>query len=470
MNRTVAAGATPRDPRAQPQQHPQSPLTAYQRDIWAAGSQAPQSPQFNCVLHESLRGPVDHEVLARCVEHVLHRHTTFRLRFAEHAGRPLQWVADEAIRVGRIDLSHEPEPQAACAEWMRRSMATALPLTEGGGLVEATLLLEGPDVTHLHVKAHHIVADGWTINRVSHEITEDYARATGAGGQGAADPCASSSYLALIEEEAAYRAGAAGDRDRAFHREALAGVEPALFTRTPGGDRHGRHSFVVEQVRAAGLAPFAYVAAMFGTWLTRLHRSPEAVLGVPFLNRPESHHKDTLGQFANTLPLRLPAHGGRTVRELVADTQQSIVDLRHHERLSLGDVLRELPSTAGGPRQLFDVTLSVVKPGAIATPIWRKVREAGEKILNETPHDIAELYRLPFEEFLRMNEQRAQSSGTQPEDFARTVFRALTSAQPRTRYCVGNDARTAALLSRLLPDAALDRGFHQLTKGTSRNP
>ncbi|MFE3646719.1 amino acid adenylation domain-containing protein [Streptomyces sp. NPDC059152] len=363
MNRTVAAGATPRDPRAQPQQHPQSPLTAYQRDIWAAGSQAPQSPQFNCVLHESLRGPVDHEVLARCVEHVLHRHTTFRLRFAEHAGRPLQWVADEAIRVGRIDLSHEPEPQAACAEWMRRSMATALPLTEGGGLVEATLLLEGPDVTHLHVKAHHIVADGWTINRVSHEITEDYARATGAGGQGAADPCASSSYLALIEEEAAYRAGAAGDRDRAFHREALAGVEPALFTRTPGGDRHGRHSFVVdgrvvEQVRAAGLAPFAYVAAMFGTWLTRLHRSPEAVLGVPFLNRPESHHKDTLGQFANTLPLRLPAHGGRTVRELVADTQQSIVDLRHHERLSLGDVLRELPTTAGGPRQLFDVTLS----------------------------------------------------------------------------------------------------------------
>ncbi|GGX21237.1 SDR family oxidoreductase [Streptomyces noursei] len=117
----------------------------------------------------------------------------------------------------------------------------------------------------------------------------------------------------------------------------------------------------------------------------------------------------------------------------------------------------------------FGISVSVVKPGAIATPIWHKVRETGEKILDKTPHDIADLYRLPFEEFLRMNEDRAQSSSTQPEDFARTVFRALTSAQPRTRYCVGNDARTAALLSRLLPDAALDRGFHQLTEATSRN-
>ncbi|WEB38186.1 amino acid adenylation domain-containing protein [Streptomyces yunnanensis] len=367
MNRTVAAGAAPRDPQAQAQQHPQSPLTAYQRDIWAAGSQAPQSPQFNCVLHERLRGTIDHDVLAACVESALHRHATFRLRFAEHAGKPVQWVAaDESIQVGRVDLTSEPEPRAACAEWMRRSMATALPLTEGGALVEATLLLEGPDVTHLHVKAHHIVADGWTVNRLSHEILEDYARATGDGGPGAAGPRTSSSYLAFIEEEAAYRAGAEGERDRAFHREALAGVAPALFPRTAGGGGRGRHSFVVDghladRVRAAGLSPFAYRATMFGIWLTRLHRTEEVVLGIPFLNRPADHHKDVLGQFANTLPLRFTAPGERTIRELVAATQDAIRALRPHARLSLGDILRELPTSAGGPRQLFDVTVSYLR-------------------------------------------------------------------------------------------------------------
>lgn len=365
MTRTAAARAALRG--TQVQEHAQSPLTAYQRDIWAAGSQAPGSPQFNCVLHERLRGGVDHGVLAECTERALHRHETFRLRFGERAGTPFQWVAGGNIRVSSIDLSQEPDPDAACAAWMRRSMATALPLTDGGSLVEATLLRESPDVTHLHIKAHHIVADGWTVDRLSHEILEDYARATGDvrehPGREHTGPREPSSYLAFVDEEAAYRAGADGDRDRAFHREALAGVAPALFPRASGGSGRGRHSFVVEgaladRVRAAGLSPFAYLATMFGTWLTRLHRSEEVVLGVPFLNRPEPHHKAVLGQFANTLPLRVAAPGGRTVRELVAATQEATRALRNHERLSLGDVLRQLPPSAEGPRRLFDVTVS----------------------------------------------------------------------------------------------------------------
>ncbi|GAA2612242.1 SDR family oxidoreductase [Streptomyces tubercidicus] len=112
----------------------------------------------------------------------------------------------------------------------------------------------------------------------------------------------------------------------------------------------------------------------------------------------------------------------------------------------------------------FGVSVSVVKPGAIATPIWDKVREAGEEILNKGPEDIAGRYRAPFEQFLRMNEQRAQSSSTRPEDFARTVFRALTAPRPRTRYCVGPDAWAAATLSRLLPDSVLDRGLSAVTR------
>ncbi|MFE3937638.1 condensation domain-containing protein, partial [Streptomyces goshikiensis] len=126
------------------------PLTAYQRDVWSVGSQAPESPQFNCVLHERLDGGIDHERLAVCAERVLHRHDAFRLRLAERAGVPFQRVAEDRVPVPVIDLSHEPVPDAACAEWMRGSLAGALPLGSGP-LVEAVLLVESPDVTHLHI-------------------------------------------------------------------------------------------------------------------------------------------------------------------------------------------------------------------------------------------------------------------------------------------------------------------------------
>ncbi|MFD5516989.1 amino acid adenylation domain-containing protein [Streptomyces sp. NPDC127066] len=362
--------------------HHQAPhqLTAYQRDVWAVGSQAPESPQFNCVLHELLHGVVDPHRLAALAERVLHRHETFRLRFAHDAGTPSQRVVPERVPVVVVDLSQEPEPDTACTEWMRRSLADALPLG-GGPLVEATLLLESPDVTHLHIKAHHIVADGWTLDRLSHEILQEYAREPhGDPRRGSPDPRRSapqtSSYLAFVEEDAAYRSGRDGDRDRAFYRDYLLGVTPALFARTTnsGPRERGRHSFVidgalVDRVRAAGYWPFTYVAAMLGTYLTRLHRSEEVVLGVPFLNRPTERHRDVLGQFANTLPLRVAAPGGLTVRQLLDGVQGGTRVLRRHERLSLGDILREAPAAARGPRQLFDVTLSYLN--------WSRPKTAG---------------------------------------------------------------------------------------------
>ncbi|MFI5753628.1 amino acid adenylation domain-containing protein [Streptomyces sp. NPDC051569] len=346
--------------------NPGSPhqLTSYQRDVWSIGSRAPESPQFNCVLHERLQGGVNPQRLAACAERVLHRHETFRLRFADSAGVPFQRVAQETVPVAVIDLSHAPEPDTARAEWMRASMARALPL-DGGPLVEATVLLENTDVTHLYVKAHHIVADGWTLDRLGHEVLREYTRAQESDQLNTTGEAPS--YLGFIEEDSAYRAGTDGDRDRAFYREYLAGVTPALFTRTTGnGPRErGRHSFVIDgaligRVRAMGHWPFTYVAAMLATCLTRQHRSEEVVLGVPFLNRPTRRHRDVLGQFANTLPLRVTAPGGLTVRELLAEIQGTTRRLRRHERLPLGDILRETSPAAGVPRQLFDVTLSSV--------------------------------------------------------------------------------------------------------------
>ncbi len=54
----------------------------------------------------------------------------------------------------------------------------------------------------------------------------------------------------------------------------------------------------------------------------------------------------------------------------------------------------------------FGISVSIVRPGAIATPIWDKVRETGEGLLNQAPDAIADLYRAPFEQFMRMNERR----------------------------------------------------------------
>ncbi|MFK0295417.1 SDR family oxidoreductase [Streptomyces sp. NPDC090442] len=109
------------------------------------------------------------------------------------------------------------------------------------------------------------------------------------------------------------------------------------------------------------------------------------------------------------------------------------------------------------------IDVILVQPGAIATPIWEKVQEAGQDVLDVLPTEVAERYRPSFERFLKMNEQRAQASRTTPEHYARTIAEALTAAHPRTRYRVGPDATLAAVLGRALPDRILDQVLASLT-------
>ncbi|MDT9682316.1 SDR family oxidoreductase [Streptomyces sp. TRM76323] len=123
---------------------------------------------------------------------------------------------------------------------------------------------------------------------------------------------------------------------------------------------------------------------------------------------------------------------------------------------ALSDALRRELAPTG-------VRVSIVAPGAILTPIWNKVSEAGDRVLSDAPPAVAELYRSAFGAFMEGNGQQALASRTTPEDFVRAVVRALTDVRPRTRYWVGADARSMGRWARLLPDALLDRRFSGIT-------
>lgn len=111
----------------------------------------------------------------------------------------------------------------------------------------------------------------------------------------------------------------------------------------------------------------------------------------------------------------------------------------------------------------FGVSVSVVQPGMIMTPIWDKLARAGQDTI-DTAGDAAGLYRGSFLRFLQLNEQQAQVSRTRPEDFASVVATALTTARPKTRYCVGSDMRMASVIARLLPDSLIDKRLAPLVQ------
>ena len=103
----------------------------------------------------------------------------------------------------------------------------------------------------------------------------------------------------------------------------------------------------------------------------------------------------------------------------------------------------------------WNLHVSVVEPGVVATPIWDKgVREMDAE-LARMPAQGLERYDLLIRAFRRLLGGASQR-GVMPDAVARRVEHALTSRRPRHRYLVGTDARLRLMAQTILPRRWVD--------------
>ena len=102
----------------------------------------------------------------------------------------------------------------------------------------------------------------------------------------------------------------------------------------------------------------------------------------------------------------------------------------------------------------FDISVSLIEPGAIATRIWQKTLADLDLRQSEAAPDLRDLYRHLISR-IREEVSRAPERALPPDAVADAVAHAMTTARPKARYVVGRDARLWLLLN-LLPDRVRD--------------
>jgi hypothetical protein len=102
------------------------------------------------------------------------------------------------------------------------------------------------------------------------------------------------------------------------------------------------------------------------------------------------------------------------------------------------------------------MSVILVEPGAIATPIWERSLAAADALYHAMPPLAHERYGKLVATMGALAQQQARE-GDPPEAVARIVAGALVAANPPTRYVVGRNARIQAAIARVLPGRAVDR-------------
>jgi NAD(P)-dependent dehydrogenase (short-subunit alcohol dehydrogenase family) len=103
----------------------------------------------------------------------------------------------------------------------------------------------------------------------------------------------------------------------------------------------------------------------------------------------------------------------------------------------------------------WGIEVSLIEPGAIATPIWKKSAAAADALQPATRHVAWSLYKEHLDGVRRVVAD-AEQHAIAADAVARAVLHALTARRPKPRYLVGPDARLRACLAALLPQRAQD--------------
>lgn len=242
-------------------------------------------------------------------------------------------------------------------------------------------------------------------------------------------------------------AGVRKDQDGAtLQRQGVSGLIPLLLDVTDNELLHQAQVIVSEKVGNSGLyglvnnAGIAVVGPLEGIPIPDLRRQLEI---------------NVIGQIAVTqafLPLIRKARGrivnmgsiaGRGAMPLMGPYSASKFALE-----AMTDALRlEL--------QQWGIKVSIVEPGAIATPIWEKSGKDAADLEMTMPMELRSMYAAVVAA-VRKVVGEASARAVPADTVAQAVEHALTASRPKTRYLVGTDAKLRALMIKLLPDRLSD--------------
>ncbi|MFF4266233.1 amino acid adenylation domain-containing protein [Streptomyces virginiae] len=334
-------------------------LTDAQLGVWFAQARDPHNTAFNTGEYVELTGPLDAGRFTAAVRAAVEATESLRLRFHTRAdGEVRQRVvpADEsAWELRHVDVSAEPDPEAAADDLIRRQLAAPMAVDAEGPLFDQVLFTLGPGRHRWFQQVHHLLLDGYGLRLVARRVADAY--------NGAGTPAEADDLAALVDAESAYRASRGHARDRAYWLTSWAdrpeaptlGTGPVARGDAPAAAEGGavplRRTVFLPAAVQEGLDALARTAqtgwqvaalAAVALYTRRLTGAGEAVLGLPVTNRRSSRARRTPAMLTNVPPLRVPARPDTDLTGLVTEVRDRVAEVLRHQGYPYAELRREL--------------------------------------------------------------------------------------------------------------------------------
>ncbi|HEU4664109.1 MAG TPA: amino acid adenylation domain-containing protein, partial [Dokdonella sp.] len=293
-------------------------------------------------------GALDVTALERALDTVWRRHEAFRFGISAD-GRTLSLQPLPALPLQQVDLSGA-DADARLDAWCDRQMRTPFDLARAP-LLRFALLRLGDHRHALHLVAHHLIMDGWSLAVLCGELQACYNAY--AGGREPQLPPAQSFRAYALAERA--RRDANGTAQLDYWNRVYADIPPPL--ELPADRPHAeaadfdadteRHVFPAPlaaalrvEARRRGATLYGLMLGAFALFVARLSGQKDFAIAIPFAGQAVAGSGALIGDGVNTLPLRLRIDPHAGVEAATATAQAALLDAADHQDLTLMTILR----------------------------------------------------------------------------------------------------------------------------------
>ena len=350
------------------------PLSPLQEQVWLAARLSPDSPALTVPLVLRLDGRPEPAALADALSAVIRRHDVLSGHIEVIDGAAVHVPRVHAVELPFLDLPADPDEPV-------EDLPPLEPPDPREQLFTVRLVRRGPQTYFLQFLFHHLAFDGTSAQILVRELCAAYDAIRQGAAWPHALPAAPVRYADYALSARAALDSPATAAALARWRRELEGAEDLLVATdrprlAPVSLAGGSHEFALGAETAARLrelaaagrtTAFAAVAAAFAVCLAhRAGASGDAVLAIPSSARRRPEWAETVGLFANVVPLRVRIAADPTFRELVAGVSEDTVRVLGEPDLPLSmlvDALR--PRRDAGRRPLCPVSVQLT-PGLAA--------------------------------------------------------------------------------------------------------
>ncbi len=347
-------------------------LSFAQQRIWfLTQMEVRTSAAYHMAGGVDLVGALDINALQAALDHIVARHESLRTRFLSINGTPYQQIlGPEPFVLCQHDLRQHADVEVLVRRIEQEEAVFPFDLSQGP-LIRGQLVRVQEQRHVLLITMHHIVSDGWSLNRFMAELGIFY----NAFVEGLVDPLQplAIQYADYAAWQRHWVQSGVVQGQLAYWREQLADAplllelptdhpRPLVQDYAGGQVSFTLHAPLTTELKALagrhGCTLYMTLLAGWAILLSRLSGQDDLVIGSPVAGRTRTELEPLIGLFVNTLALRCRVPGSMTVAELLAQVKATTLSAQANQDLpfeQLVEALNPVRSMAHSP--LFQTLL-----------------------------------------------------------------------------------------------------------------